>query len=297
MSQNIQLTQCLTGDQPPIDYVLTEVGTGKEISTIRFEKVGFVIAICRRSFDCLKILWIPRTDPQMAWSRNLFTNQEILELALIMANESQDLWQYFTTFDKASTGEPGKPNVTLVGRFIQMVENAFVGSSFINRLEFMNLAIKCAKHGFKEGSFLDMLVREASHFKYFIQWLNTMPMAECVETTMRNVKTLLRGHSIAEIKTKDNNFEHEMQRLNFIGRLRPLPDKNQNKDETGASPAKNLLDNAELEEEISIANARHGGQSGAGADRGGHQRGKNSNGGRVMFQQDSRDSAEAFSDG
>lgn len=49
---------------------------GEDILTFHFEKVGLLIGICRRSFDCLKLLLVPKNEHR--WSRNLLTNPEIL---------------------------------------------------------------------------------------------------------------------------------------------------------------------------------------------------------------------------
>lgn len=103
---------------------------------------------------------------------------------------------------------------------MNMVESAFVGSSFGKRLEFLKLAFKCAKHGFKEGSFLDFLLKQATHVRYFLQWLNTQAMAECVEPMMIEVKTLMRSMQIQDLKVKDAGYEDEMGKLDFIGRFK-----------------------------------------------------------------------------
>lgn len=66
-------------------------------------------------------------------------------------------------------------------------------------------------------------------------------------------------------------------------------------DQVSAAAAKQQIDTQEMEDEIGIANASKAATAGAVAERGANPRGKNSNGGHVMFQE-SHDSAEAISD-
>jgi hypothetical protein len=97
--------QCLTGDQQPLEYVLTDFKTKEELKTLRFEKVGLLIPLLRHSYECLKILLIPRSEH--SWSKNLLTHFEVLELALVLGHESADLWQHLSTFDKATAAGTG----------------------------------------------------------------------------------------------------------------------------------------------------------------------------------------------
>ena len=122
-----------------------------------------------------------------------------------------------------------------------MVENAFVGSSILRRLQFLRLAMKCAKHGFKDGSFLDMLVKNSHNIKYFLQWLNTQPLAECSEPVMIEVKQLMKGAQIPEIKAKDDNYEFEMQRLHFITRYKPKKIESAKIDQVNAAAARQQI--------------------------------------------------------
>jgi hypothetical protein len=85
------------GDHQPLEYVVT-TPKGDDIMTINFEKVGLIVALARKSFDVLKLLLVPRE--KCAWSKNLLTSQEILLLAIFIANESGELWQAIGTFSK-----------------------------------------------------------------------------------------------------------------------------------------------------------------------------------------------------
>lgn len=63
VGKRLLLTQALIGDHDgtqttPLNYVLT-TPDGKEYATLRFEKVGLLIALAKRSFECLKILFLP----------------------------------------------------------------------------------------------------------------------------------------------------------------------------------------------------------------------------------------------
>jgi hypothetical protein len=60
------------------------------LGTLKIDKVGLLIALIRRSFHCLKIILVPKIEHK--WSKNLLTAQEVLDLALIIANEPADLW-------------------------------------------------------------------------------------------------------------------------------------------------------------------------------------------------------------
>lgn len=69
--QYLLLGQSLLGEHQPLEYMLTEPD-GSEMNSFLFEKVGLLFGICRQSFECLRILLVPRADAR--WSRNLLTN-------------------------------------------------------------------------------------------------------------------------------------------------------------------------------------------------------------------------------
>ena len=60
VGDKIHLISTLTGDHQPLDYVLTSGIEKKEMGTLRFEKVGLLLAMIRKSFQCLKILLVPK---------------------------------------------------------------------------------------------------------------------------------------------------------------------------------------------------------------------------------------------
>lgn len=91
-----------------------------------------MIALLRRSFESLKLILVPRSEH--AWTRNLLTNSEVLDIALIIAHEPEELWSSVVSFEKGQIVEQGKPVYTLESRILNMVEAAFVGSSFLKRL-------------------------------------------------------------------------------------------------------------------------------------------------------------------
>ena len=57
---------------------------------LKFDKIALLLGLIRKSFHCLKLLLVPKL--QHKWSKNLLTAQEVLDLALVIANEPADLW-------------------------------------------------------------------------------------------------------------------------------------------------------------------------------------------------------------
>ena len=53
---------------------------------------------------------------------------------MIIAHEPEELWSSVVSFEKGQIVEQGKPVYTLESRILNMVEAAFVGSSFLKRL-------------------------------------------------------------------------------------------------------------------------------------------------------------------
>lgn len=49
-----------------------------------FEKVGLLLALVRRSIECLKII--------LMMPKSLLNSVEVLQLSFIIANEQPDLW-------------------------------------------------------------------------------------------------------------------------------------------------------------------------------------------------------------
>lgn len=161
VGEKLHLISALMGDHQPLDYVLTSGIEKKEMGVLRFEKVGLLLALVRRSFQCLKVILVPKI--QHKWSRNLLTSQEVLELALVIANEPADLWNALVKQSQEETAPPGQPRATLESRFIQMCESAFIQVSIKQRTEFLRVALKCTKGA--RASFVEALFSQAPQFK------------------------------------------------------------------------------------------------------------------------------------
>jgi hypothetical protein len=105
VGEKLHLTSALIGDHQHLDYVLTSGIEKKEIGVLRFDKIAILVALIRRSFQCLKILLVPKI--QHKWSKNLLTSQEVLEFALVIANEPADLWLSLVKESQQETPAPG----------------------------------------------------------------------------------------------------------------------------------------------------------------------------------------------
>ena len=60
--KHIQLVQTIAGDMQPLEYILTAGSTGDELHTFNLEKIGLLIAVFRKSHDCLKLLLVPKVE-------------------------------------------------------------------------------------------------------------------------------------------------------------------------------------------------------------------------------------------
>ncbi len=87
-----------------------------------FEKIGLLFALVRRSIESIGIL--------MNHTKNLLNSTDILQFALVIANEQPDLWQAIVK-SSAETNKLGlqKEQKTLEKQFYQLIESAFVQTS------------------------------------------------------------------------------------------------------------------------------------------------------------------------
>ena len=60
--------------------------------------MGLLLALNRRSLESLRLLIVPNSAH--AWSRNLLTGQEALDIALVIANEPAVLWTQIVALSK-----------------------------------------------------------------------------------------------------------------------------------------------------------------------------------------------------
>ena len=81
----MHIPSALSGDHPPLEYQLTHIDGKRDGEPLIFEKVGLLFALVRRSIESIGIL--------MNHTKNLLNSTEILQFALVIANESPDLWQ------------------------------------------------------------------------------------------------------------------------------------------------------------------------------------------------------------
>lgn len=87
-----------------------------------FEKIGLLFALVRRSIESIGIL--------MNHTKNLLNSTDILQFALVIANEQPDLWQAIVK-SSAETNKLGlqSEQKTLEKQFYQLIEGAFVQTS------------------------------------------------------------------------------------------------------------------------------------------------------------------------
>jgi hypothetical protein len=60
VGEKLHLISALMGDHQPLDYELTSGIEKKKMGVLRFEKIGLLLALVRRSFQCLKVLLVPK---------------------------------------------------------------------------------------------------------------------------------------------------------------------------------------------------------------------------------------------
>lgn len=87
-----------------------------------FEKIGLLFALVRRSIESIGIL--------MNHTKNLLNSTDILQFALVIANEQPDLWQAIVK-SSAETNKLGlqSEQKTLEKQFYLLIESAFVQTS------------------------------------------------------------------------------------------------------------------------------------------------------------------------
>lgn len=215
---HISLVHCMIGEQQPLEYVLTSHHTKEEILTITVEKVGLLIGLMRKSFDCLRLLLTPRSEH--TWTKNLLTGPEMLEFALILAHQPPSLWADIVAYDKAHPADSGKPSYSLEQRLLNMTESAFVGASFAKRLWFLKYCVKVSKIG--AGSFLERLIKHSVHLKHFMTWVSTQRPQDCSDPLLQETRVALRV--IPNFLLSGNNEaskDSELSRIAFQGRYKP----------------------------------------------------------------------------
>jgi len=97
---DLHIPSALSGDHPPLEYQLTQFD-GKQVGdNLIFEKVGLLLGLVKRSIESIGIL--------MNHSKNLLSSTEVLQFALVIANEQPDLWQGIVKLSNESNklGQP-----------------------------------------------------------------------------------------------------------------------------------------------------------------------------------------------
>ena len=199
--------------------MLTDFKSKEELHTIRFEKVGLLIPLLRHSYECLKILLIPRSEH--SWSKNLLTHFEVLELALVLGHESTDLWQHLSTFDKQAAGD--QPQHPLGERLLNMTESAFVGSSLAVRYNFLRLLFRVCPST-SSDTFLSSLLAHSSSLRLFLEWTLSQKASSCSDAHFLEVRTLAKAVAplVKGAESNNNpNRDSEFSRLDYLGRFRP----------------------------------------------------------------------------
>ena len=97
---DLHIPSALSGEHPPLEYQLTQFDGKKVGYNLVFEKVGLLLGLVKRSIESIGII--------MNHSKNLLSSTDVLQFALVIANEQPDLWQGIVKISNESNklGQP-----------------------------------------------------------------------------------------------------------------------------------------------------------------------------------------------
>ena len=97
---DLHIPSALSGEHPPLEYQLTQFDGKKVGDNLIFEKVGLLLGLVKRSIESIGII--------MNHSKNLLSSTDVLQFALVIANEQPDLWQSIVKISNESNklGQP-----------------------------------------------------------------------------------------------------------------------------------------------------------------------------------------------
>ena len=97
---DLHIPSALSGEHPPLEYQLTQFDGKKVGDNLVFEKVGLLLGLVKRSIESIGII--------MNHSKNLLSSTDVLQFALVIANEQPDLWQGIVKISNESNklGQP-----------------------------------------------------------------------------------------------------------------------------------------------------------------------------------------------
>ena len=97
---DLHIPSALSGEHPPLEYQLTQFDGKKVGDNLIFEKVGLLLGLVKRSIESIGII--------MNHSKNLLSTTDVLQFALVIANEQPDLWQGIVKISNESNklGQP-----------------------------------------------------------------------------------------------------------------------------------------------------------------------------------------------
>ncbi len=174
-----------------------------------FEKIGLLFALVRRSIESIGIL--------MNHTKNLLNSTDILQFALVIANEQPDLWQAIVK-SSAETNKLGlqSEQKTLEKQFYLLIEGAFVQTSLGQRSEWLAKLLKCQK----TPSFLESIFKNTTQFKYYCQWLvvgsaSDDPLSQDIRQGLKK----LHGIQLSQMYP---DYDSQIARFNFLARFKPV---------------------------------------------------------------------------